>query len=250
MNITLLFIITIAVLIAIFDVYIIAQKGKKESISAHIIRVSHNHPLIPFLLGIVCGHLFWSMKTAIGEKIGLGFRDNNVFWVSLKKRWTKIIPFNYPIERTPGKSTPYPSRDFWLGASYLRFTNIEIFTENDWVMSPVPLPRLKIFKLLYQLYQLRNKDRNYFWMNPGFEQVYRVAFMIPLHDRAFHYRMSRVRVPLICVLIEWIDKIIPSNNLSGKFIRFLKYGERPSRKEWIEKFQEDHPFVTCQIANS
>jgi hypothetical protein len=64
MNLTVLFITVVFIAVAVFDVYIIAKKGKKESISAHIIRASHAHPLLPFLLGIVCGHLFWSMKTA------------------------------------------------------------------------------------------------------------------------------------------------------------------------------------------
>lgn len=41
MNITMAFIISIGLLIADFDVYIIAKKGKTESISAHIIRASH-----------------------------------------------------------------------------------------------------------------------------------------------------------------------------------------------------------------
>jgi type III secretory pathway component EscT len=64
MNITLLFIAVVIAAIAIFDVWVIAKKGKKESISAHIIRLSHQYPSIPFLVGFVAGHLFWSMKTA------------------------------------------------------------------------------------------------------------------------------------------------------------------------------------------
>jgi type III secretory pathway component EscT len=64
MNTTVIFIVSVGLLIAIFDVYIIAKKGKTESISAHIIRVSHKYPSIPFLLGFLCGHLFWSMNTA------------------------------------------------------------------------------------------------------------------------------------------------------------------------------------------
>jgi hypothetical protein len=55
--------ILLAMLIAAFDVYIIAKKGKQESISAYIIRGSHKYPLLVLLLGIVLGHLFWSMKT-------------------------------------------------------------------------------------------------------------------------------------------------------------------------------------------
>jgi type III secretory pathway component EscT len=63
-NLTILFILTLVVAIAVFDVYIIFKKGKYESISAHIIRASHRHPSIPFLIGFVAGHLFWSMDTA------------------------------------------------------------------------------------------------------------------------------------------------------------------------------------------
>ena len=63
MNLTLLFIGVIVVLIAIFDVYIIAKKGKHESISAHIIRGSKQYPLLVLILGVVLGHLFWPMAT-------------------------------------------------------------------------------------------------------------------------------------------------------------------------------------------
>lgn len=63
MNLTLLFIGLVVAAVACFDVFIIAKKGKQESISAHIIRASHKYPLFVLLLGIVLGHLFWSMKT-------------------------------------------------------------------------------------------------------------------------------------------------------------------------------------------
>lgn len=70
MNITIAFIIFLVVIIAVFDVWVIAKKGKQESISAHIIRMSHKHPSIPFLIGYVAGHLFWRMYDASvwGEK--------------------------------------------------------------------------------------------------------------------------------------------------------------------------------------
>lgn len=62
MNLTMAFIVFLVVIIAVFDVYIIAKKGKEESISAHLIRASHKFPSIPFLIGFVCGHLFWRMS--------------------------------------------------------------------------------------------------------------------------------------------------------------------------------------------
>lgn len=62
MNITVIFIFATILAIAAFDVAIILKKGKQESISAHIIRASKKYPSIPFLIGFVCGHLFWSMS--------------------------------------------------------------------------------------------------------------------------------------------------------------------------------------------
>jgi type III secretory pathway component EscT len=71
MNETLIFMGIVLVSIVVFDVYIIAKKGKAESISAHLIRMSHKHPSIPFLIGFVAGHLFWSFNSldAVGGSI-------------------------------------------------------------------------------------------------------------------------------------------------------------------------------------
>jgi hypothetical protein len=64
MNLTVLVLVITAVLLAVYDVYIIVKKGKYESISAHIIRGSKQYPLVVLLFGILLGHLFWSMNTA------------------------------------------------------------------------------------------------------------------------------------------------------------------------------------------
>ena len=63
MNLTIMIIIATAIFLVIFDVYIIAKKGKQESISAHIIRGSKKYPLLVLCFGILLGHLFWSMST-------------------------------------------------------------------------------------------------------------------------------------------------------------------------------------------
>lgn len=63
MNLTALFILLLVVAITIFDVWIIWKKGKYESISAHIIRGSKKYPLLTLILGVVLGHLFWSMDS-------------------------------------------------------------------------------------------------------------------------------------------------------------------------------------------
>lgn len=63
MNITIIFIISTVLAIAVFDFWVIIKKGKQESVSAHIIRGSKQYPLLVLLFGIVLGHLFWSMRT-------------------------------------------------------------------------------------------------------------------------------------------------------------------------------------------
>jgi len=63
MNLTVIFIISVVVIIATYDTWVIYAKGKQESVSAHIIRGSKQYPLLVLLFGIALGHLFWSMKT-------------------------------------------------------------------------------------------------------------------------------------------------------------------------------------------
>ncbi len=63
MSATALFMTVLLVVIVVFDIFIIAKKGKQESISAYIIRGSYKYPLAVLLFGILLGHLFWSMKT-------------------------------------------------------------------------------------------------------------------------------------------------------------------------------------------
>lgn len=53
-----------AIIWIIFDIYIIIKNGKKASISANVIRAVRNNKKICFIMfgiGVVCGHLFWSM---------------------------------------------------------------------------------------------------------------------------------------------------------------------------------------------
>jgi hypothetical protein len=63
MSITVIFIIALAIIVTLFDVWVIWKKGPQSSISAYIIRGSHKYPLLVLLFGMVLGHLFWSMRT-------------------------------------------------------------------------------------------------------------------------------------------------------------------------------------------
>ena len=63
MSMTVIILIATAIFLALYDVYIIMKEGKKESISAYVIRGSKKYPLIVLLFGILLGHLFWNMNT-------------------------------------------------------------------------------------------------------------------------------------------------------------------------------------------
>lgn len=60
-KITIGFIIIILTLVIGFDVWVILKSGSENSISQVIIDYSYMYPFITFLIGFVCGHLFWQM---------------------------------------------------------------------------------------------------------------------------------------------------------------------------------------------
>jgi hypothetical protein len=61
-NATVIFIVSIILLIAGWDVIAIVNGGKQASISATVIRWSHDYPSFTFIMGFTFGHLFWRMK--------------------------------------------------------------------------------------------------------------------------------------------------------------------------------------------
>lgn len=180
--------------------------------------------------------------TAYAEKLELPVHPKLYHsWLTLE-RGDHIRKF--PIERLPGKEHPYISRDVVLGAIYLGMTDVWHLKRMDWNFSPIILPALNIFKLIHQLWQLRGKHRNHFWQNHGFEQVFHVAFMVPLHDRAAIYRFSgETPPPVIYRLIEWVDKRRKPRNNSSALIRWLKYDQMPEIRVFEEYFGIDHPIT-------
>ncbi len=63
MTTTSLVMLSAAILLILFDVYIIIREGKRESISAYVINGSKKYPLVTLCFGILLGHLFWSMSS-------------------------------------------------------------------------------------------------------------------------------------------------------------------------------------------
>ena len=61
-KITAIFTALVVVVALAYDVYAIVMGGTEASISHLIIHYSYDMPLVPFLVGVVCGHLFWRMR--------------------------------------------------------------------------------------------------------------------------------------------------------------------------------------------
>ena len=61
-KITSIFIISLVVIIAVYDVYAIAKGGVESSISHMMIEWSYKYPMFPFMMGVLVGHLFWRMR--------------------------------------------------------------------------------------------------------------------------------------------------------------------------------------------
>lgn len=62
MNLTGYIVGILATVAILADVILIAIYGKQASISAWFITESQYHPMIAFVSGFLCGHLFWRMR--------------------------------------------------------------------------------------------------------------------------------------------------------------------------------------------
>lgn len=45
-----------------YDVFAFVQWGQAGTVSWQMFELSHEFPVITFLAGFICGHLFWRMK--------------------------------------------------------------------------------------------------------------------------------------------------------------------------------------------
>lgn len=61
-NMTMIFTIVMIVIVAVYDVYAMIIGGTENSISHMLITKSYDYPIIPFLIGVLTGHLVWRMK--------------------------------------------------------------------------------------------------------------------------------------------------------------------------------------------
>lgn len=69
---TIIFIVALIVIIAVYDVIAIYFGGTEASISSLLIMYSYQYPAGTFLIGFTAGHLFWRMKpNKETKKIGM-----------------------------------------------------------------------------------------------------------------------------------------------------------------------------------
>lgn len=61
-NLTKNIMIAIVLLLIAYDVLAIVYGGVEATISHITLNYSKEYPIIPFAVGVVCGHLFWSQK--------------------------------------------------------------------------------------------------------------------------------------------------------------------------------------------
>jgi hypothetical protein len=54
-------VIAITIMLIIWDVFVYF-KGTNATISVQIWDWSKNYPMVPFVAGVWCGHLFWAQK--------------------------------------------------------------------------------------------------------------------------------------------------------------------------------------------
>jgi len=58
-KITILLILAAIVILGGWDLYVAANAQSGDTISEIVLEASLRRPIIPFVAGVVCGHLFW-----------------------------------------------------------------------------------------------------------------------------------------------------------------------------------------------
>lgn len=58
-NLTKFFIVCIIVVVLAFDSFIMFHTNNEVTISSVVLDYSKQYPIIPFVMGLIAGHLFW-----------------------------------------------------------------------------------------------------------------------------------------------------------------------------------------------
>ncbi len=66
-HLTVAFIVGIAVIITIYDVWTLWRRGYTTTISWNLLLIGRRFPIIPFIFGVLVGHVLWSNAAAVVE---------------------------------------------------------------------------------------------------------------------------------------------------------------------------------------
>lgn len=58
----------ICVVAGAYDVYAMVFLGYEATFSSVLLELAHATPIVPFLFGVLIGHLFWPQKIEVKEK--------------------------------------------------------------------------------------------------------------------------------------------------------------------------------------
>ena len=61
-NLTGYIIVATILIIGAYDIYVLIQGGLEATISHVTLTAATSYPIIPFAVGVICGHLFWPQK--------------------------------------------------------------------------------------------------------------------------------------------------------------------------------------------
>jgi hypothetical protein len=173
------------------------------------------------------------------------------------------------INRSPGKRTPYLSKDEFIALYVLNLLPIEVILCNKFMMFD-SFPKIKVFskewfkKFPVEVFMaIRNwKDRNYIWKN-NLYTLFPFMFKLPAPDRHFikklEYKRSGIKVKGYYNPIEWFkfyaggwyNAKFGSNSVKNYlYLQFWHLGHDWFLNNWfkpevsfVEYFSESHPIA-------
>lgn len=58
-RVTIILLVAFVVVLAGWDIFAAAEPTAGDTISELVLATARRHPVLPFVVGIICGHLFW-----------------------------------------------------------------------------------------------------------------------------------------------------------------------------------------------
>lgn len=59
-SLTVAILVLVALILIVYDIYVVVKTGFDATISWVIYSNAKLYPIIPFAMGVLCGHFFWS----------------------------------------------------------------------------------------------------------------------------------------------------------------------------------------------